>query len=446
MGPLSSRDDISNDYNINSRPLDNSSNDNKNRSSKDSMGNSNGLLELLCDQPLLSFTVNVLPQQPGELAFDVGVHVTLPRGYPGMTGGNAGCAEEVAVPSGGCDECQRLRADPHDGSGPDTCNKTMGGRCAARGCSRGHAGCGEGLDGGSKAGSKGGVASRLAAQLGNGLELSGHEAAGRRMASDPLERGVAPTTPSSGLRQKDEAQVVSAARTGQSDTLAGLSAAGCAHSSAPRYVSPLVRLVLAGATRGEQEQLQGAAEGAVARALGMECVLDLVASVQEAALALSSARNAGDGEQTRDPARGGPPPAVTTVPAIERRLIWFHHIKSLTKRKLIVAWGDELAVTGVCKPGYPGVLVVEGEPVSLAEYVERLHSLRWKAMAVRGESSESGRDGQTVDDLRRLRGTQSQRSITELLENGMSELATMCRDAGLESLFLTAMKIQRPGA
>lgn len=36
----------------------------------------------------------------------------------------------------------------------------------------------------------------------------------------------------------------------------------------------------------------------------------------------------------------------------------FHHIKSLTKRKHIVQWADELRLGGFSKPGFPGVFFV----------------------------------------------------------------------------------------
>jgi hypothetical protein len=34
--------------------------------------------------------------------------------------------------------------------------------------------------------------------------------------------------------------------------------------------------------------------------------------------------------------------------------VWFHHIKSTTKRKHIVAWARELGIAGASKPGMPG--------------------------------------------------------------------------------------------
>ena len=64
---------------------------------------------------------------------------------------------------------------------------------------------------------------------------------------------------------------------------------------------------------------------------------------------------------------------------IARRLIWFHHILSTTKRKCIINWGSELELGGYCVPGHPGVLVCEGlfmEAHSIA-CSPSLHDLFW---------------------------------------------------------------------
>ena len=55
-----------------------------------------------------------------------------------------------------------------------------------------------------------------------------------------------------------------------------------------------------------------------------------------------------------------------------------------------------------------------------------------------GEQVEECPPGVGVDGLRRLH-----HGFEELDTNGMSELAERCREAGLESLFLTSMKIYR---
>lgn len=60
-------------------------------------------------------------------------------------------------------------------------------------------------------------------------------------------------------------------------------------------------------------------------------------------------------------------------------------------------------------------------------------------MAVRGEEQLPLQEGECLDSARRF----SSRHITELDEGGMSELASICKTADLEQLFLTAMKITK---
>lgn len=60
-------------------------------------------------------------------------------------------------------------------------------------------------------------------------------------------------------------------------------------------------------------------------------------------------------------------------------------------------------------------------------------------MAVRGEEQLTVQEGQSIDSARQFQSHQ----ITELDEGGMSELASACKAADLEQLFLTAMKITK---
>ncbi|KAK9765090.1 RWD domain-containing protein 2B, variant 2 [Basidiobolus ranarum] len=59
-------------------------------------------------------------------------------------------------------------------------------------------------------------------------------------------------------------------------------------------------------------------------------------------------------------------------PKIGRALLWMHHIKNPNKRKDIVHWADELQLNGFSKPGYPGIVVVEGLDENVQEYISRL--------------------------------------------------------------------------
>lgn len=79
-----------------------------------------------------------------------------------------------------------------------------------------------------------------------------------------------------------------------------------------------------------------------------------------------------------------------------------------------------------------------GEEDNVAEYVRRIRGLRWQAMAVRSEEKEPCEAGQVVDSFRRFRCSH----ITELPpEGGLSRLGQLCEEAGLQHMFLTALKI-----
>lgn len=135
-----------------------------------------------------------------------------------------------------------------------------------------------------------------------------------------------------------------------------------------------------------------------------------------------------------------------------------------------MAWARELGCSGYSKPGFPGVVVVEGLAPDVREYVARVRALQWQAMQVRAEqlvpccacscaatdnSSNSskvratdtgtefgneGRGGRAADSgaVRSFAG-----KFTELPETGMSQLGQECKAAGLEELFLAALKLSR---
>mmetsp|Transcript_511 Transcript_511/g.1524 ORF Transcript_511/g.1524 Transcript_511/m.1524 type:complete len:411 (+) Transcript_511:246-1478(+) len=179
-----------------------------------------------------------------------------------------------------------------------------------------------------------------------------------------------------------------------------------------------------------------------------------------------------------------------------RCVVWFHHIKALSKRKAIVQWASELHLGGYSKPGFPGVIVCEGLHSDVQEYLSRLRALKWQAMAVRGmeecplisqsmgdhvEAATSGANGvhisadpshaprqrdptcesqvwprgahadvgspQSLDTahLQSLEGARRFKGVLAELpeEGGMAQLAAGCRAAGLGQLYLTALKISK---
>ena len=107
--------------------------------------------------------------------------------------------------------------------------------------------------------------------------------------------------------------------------------------------------------------------------------------------------------------------------------VWFHHIKNLNKRKHIVSWARDAALRGFSKPGFPGVVAVEGEAGACAEYLARLRALRWQAMEVRLRL-------ELDDDAPRLSAP-----FTELPEVGMGDAAALCESANLLAEFRAAV-------
>eukprot|EP00918_Siedleckia_nematoides_P088441 GHVU01194423.1.p2 GENE.GHVU01194423.1~~GHVU01194423.1.p2 ORF type:complete len:241 (+),score=35.47 GHVU01194423.1:473-1195(+) len=121
-----------------------------------------------------------------------------------------------------------------------------------------------------------------------------------------------------------------------------------------------------------------------------------------------------------------------------RRMCYSHHIRSNVKRGYITKWAKELHLGGYSKIGYPGLIVVEGPEAGCQEYVSRLQRLQWKHFVVRGEEVVQVAPGCSLDATRLL-----PLRFEELGSQDMSLLASSCRDRGLETLFLTSMKIYR---
>ncbi|GAB5360602.1 hypothetical protein AAMO2058_000641400 [Amorphochlora amoebiformis] len=118
-----------------------------------------------------------------------------------------------------------------------------------------------------------------------------------------------------------------------------------------------------------------------------------------------------------------------------RRLVYSHHIINPNKRAAVVNWAIELGLSGCSKIGWPGVIVVEGLEQNVREYIHALSRLKWKYLAVRGEEVLHGKEGDTVDSLRAF-----PRGFQEFGVDCMSEMAKLCRDCGVESLFQTLFK------
>ncbi|TKA30456.1 hypothetical protein B0A50_02683 [Salinomyces thailandicus] len=67
-------------------------------------------------------------------------------------------------------------------------------------------------------------------------------------------------------------------------------------------------------------------------------------------------------------------------------VVWLHHLLNTNKRKQ--ALSPAAAVSGITKPGYPGVLIYSGPSKAVHEQVNDLKQLNWAAFQVRLESEE----------------------------------------------------------
>lgn len=125
-----------------------------------------------------------------------------------------------------------------------------------------------------------------------------------------------------------------------------------------------------------------------------------------------------------------------------RLVLWFHHIKSVTKRKAICGWARELGLGGLAKPGFPGVVVVEGLTECVRDFVARVRGLQWQAMQQRGEEAVPC-NACATGRMEPLPARGFVGEFEELPETGLSELGAACRRAGCEHLFLAALKLAK---
>ena len=131
----------------------------------------------------------------------------------------------------------------------------------------------------------------------------------------------------------------------------------------------------------------------------------------------------------------------TKSPVLGRILIYSHHIIAKSKRKAIIDLGKDYNLGGYVKIGWPGIIVVEGREEDCQSFYDEIRRMRWQYLVIRGEEREEIAPGDEItdlDDLRRFPIT-----VIELGEDKMSYLVELCREAGLEDLFLTSMKIYR---
>ncbi len=71
-------------------------------------------------------------------------------------------------------------------------------------------------------------------------------------------------------------------------------------------------------------------------------------------------------------------------------VIWLHHLVNTSKRKQVLA-PSVSDISGVSKPGYPGVLIFSGSARVVNDHVNELRQLNWQAFQIRLEEPQEWR-------------------------------------------------------
>ncbi|KAI1288532.1 hypothetical protein F5Y03DRAFT_88484 [Xylaria venustula] len=81
----------------------------------------------------------------------------------------------------------------------------------------------------------------------------------------------------------------------------------------------------------------------------------------------------------------------TDTPANRTVIIWLHHLLNTNKRKLALnpSLGG-MNISGVTKPGHPGVLVFSGEKSAVDSHVLELRNQKWQAFQIRYDTDNEG--------------------------------------------------------
>ncbi|KAG9187874.1 hypothetical protein G6011_05745 [Alternaria panax] len=99
-------------------------------------------------------------------------------------------------------------------------------------------------------------------------------------------------------------------------------------------------------------------------------------------------------------------------------IVWLHHLLNTNKRKLALSPPPATPpVSGLTKPGYPGVLLYSGPSAAVTEHISDLKAKKWQAFQVRHEEEELWYFAHGV-------GVKEVESISEIVKGVETEGAT----------------------
>ncbi|KAI1270656.1 hypothetical protein F5Y18DRAFT_369103 [Xylariaceae sp. FL1019] len=89
------------------------------------------------------------------------------------------------------------------------------------------------------------------------------------------------------------------------------------------------------------------------------------------------------------------PDQTASLPMNKTVIIWLHHLLATGKRKLALnpSMGGS-KMSGITKPGYPGVMIFSGERSLVDAHVSELRNQRWQAFQVRFDSDDLKADSE----------------------------------------------------
>jgi Protein of unknown function (DUF1115) len=116
-----------------------------------------------------------------------------------------------------------------------------------------------------------------------------------------------------------------------------------------------------------------------------------------------------------------------------RRLIYSHHIISKVKRADLKALARNYNLTGYLKIGWPGLIIIEGLDEDCNLFYDEIRPWQWQYLVMRGEMQEEVPSSESLGSYRKFRDFEE--------ADDMSIVADACREADLEALFRTSMKV-----
>ncbi|XP_055531238.1 RWD domain-containing protein 2A [Wyeomyia smithii] len=98
------------------------------------------------------------------------------------------------------------------------------------------------------------------------------------------------------------------------------------------------------------------------------------------------------------------PANFTANLTFERLWIYSHHLKSKTKRQMILKTAKDLDLSGFSRPGKPAIVCVEGRQQDTQEFWRTVRPLKWQKIQIKIAETKVLEQADTLDECRRFVG------------------------------------------